>query len=385
MFNNIYILKIKDKKILNKLIRWKVYFKKIKYYNNYIIGYVDYDNYLKINKYIKIYDIKLIDYKGINKIKYLLKTNLIFFISFIIGIIYLITLSNMIFSIDIMTNNNDIKKIILNELDYYGISKYHFVKSFDEKEIIKEKILNDHKDKIEWLEIDRSGTKYIINVLERVINNKNKDNEYRDLVSNKNAIIKEIRASSGEIIKKVNDYVNKGDVIVSGKITKNDEVKKYVEASGVVYGETWYNVIVNMPINYQYREYTGKSKKRLIINLFNKKIKLFNFSNYENEEIEDNIIIESKILPINLSYSNIKEIKIIDDIYTNDRVLEEGVEIAKEKLLSTLDKESKILSQKKLKLYLNNSKIYLEVFFKVYENITDYNKITVGDNNERNN
>jgi len=46
--------------------------------------------------------------------------------------------------------------------------------------------------------------------------------------------------------------------------------------------------------------------------------------------------------------------------------------LARSRLLETLDNDSKILSQKKLKLYTKDSKIFIEVFFKVYENITDY-------------
>ena len=49
--------------------------------------------------------------------------------------------------------------------------------------------------------------------------------------------------------------------------------------------------------------------------------------------------------------------------------------IAKEKLESNLDSSAKILLQKKLKLYEENNIIVIEVFFKVYENITDYENI----------
>ena len=54
-----------------------------------------------------------------------------------------------------------------------------------------------------------------------------------------------------EILKKINDYVNKGDVIISGLIMKKDEIKDFVEAHGSVYGETWYNVKVILPRTYK--------------------------------------------------------------------------------------------------------------------------------------
>lgn len=377
MFNNIYILKLENKKNIKKLIKYHIYFENIIYKEKSCYIYVDYYNYCKVLKYKKVFNIELIDSKGINKYRYLIRKYFLFFISSIIGIIFIFFLSNIIFDVKIMTNNQELYKLLNNELEYYGISKYKFVKSFEEKEKIKEKILLEHKDKIEWLEFDRIGSKYVINVLERIINKEDDNSNYRHLVSKKNAIILEIKASSGDIIKKVNDYVNKGDIIVSGAITKNDEIKNYVKATGSVYGETWYNVEVEIPINYNSKTYTGNKKKRLVINYFDKHLNLFDFTKYKNEERIDKVIFESKILPFSLTYSTIKEIELFNDINTVDKVIDTGISLARERLLDTLGKESQILSQKKLKLYTKDSKIFIEVFFKVYEDITEYCDIVI--------
>ena len=250
MFNSIYIFKVEDKKNIKKLIKYHIYFENIVYNNKSCYIYVDYYNYCKVLKYKKLFNIELVDTKGVNKYKYLLKKYFLFFISVIVGIVGVYFLSNVIFDVKIMTNKEDLYKLLSNELEYYGMSRYNFVKSFEEKEEIKKKILEEHKDKIEWLEFDRKGSVYYINVLERIINKEDDSSNYRHLVSKKNAIILEIKAEDGEIVKKINDYVNKGDIIVSGAIMKGEEVKNYVKAKGNVYGETWYNVSVELPINY---------------------------------------------------------------------------------------------------------------------------------------
>lgn len=372
MFNSIYIFKVEDKKNIKKLIKYHIYFENIVYDNKSCYIYVDYYNYCKVLKYKKLFNIELVDTKGVNKYKYLLKKYFLFFISIIVGIVGVYFLSNVIFDVKIMTNKEELYKLLSNELDYYGISKYNLVKSFEEKELIKKKILEEHKDKIEWLEFDRKGSVYYINVLERIINEEDDSSDYRHLVSRKNAIILEIKAEDGEIVKKINDYVNKGDIIVSGTIMKGEEIKNYVKAKGNVYGETWYNVSVELPINYYEKVYTGKEKKRLTINYFDKHIKLFNFSNYQNEERSDKVLFQSKILPFSITYTTFKEINLFDDVYTVEKAMDKGMNLARTRLLETLDSDSKILSQKKLKLYTKDSKIFIEVFFKVYENITDY-------------
>ena len=144
-----------------------------------------------------------------------------------------------------------------------------------------------------------------------------------------------------------------------------------------MYGETWYKVEVKLPIKYDSKYFTVNEKKRLVINYFNKHIKLFNFNNYKNEERFDKIIWQSKILPFSISYTKFKEIELFDDVYTSEKAINDGISLARERLLDTLEKGSKILSQKKLKLYVKDSKIFIEVFFKVYENITDYSDILV--------
>ena len=377
-----YILKLNNKKYLNRLLKYQVHFIKIKYHQDICFLYVNYHDYNILIKYKDIYGISLYKITGLLYYKNLIKNNIIFIISMITGIVYLYILSNVIFDIKIMTNNQELIKIINNELDYYNLKKYRFVKSFKEKEIIKNKILSEYKNQIEWLEIDRVGSKYYIRILERIINKKDNNNVYQHIVARKNAVIKEIKASSGEIVKKVNDYVSKGDIIVSGLITKNDEVKNIVMANGSIYGETWYNVKVILPRTYKDIRYTNNSYNRISLNIFNKKIFLFKNSQYQNEDYFDREIISNNILPFSINITKVLEKNEETYFYNYQEASDKGIELAREKLLNDLKGDSKILFQKKLKLYEENSTIIVEVFFKVYEDITDYKNIEVkGDMN----
>ena len=370
-----YILKLENKKYLNRLFKYQVKFYKIKYQKDICFLYVDYDGYNRLIKYKDIYGLSLYKISGFLEYKRLIKSNFIFIVSMVIGIIFLYLLSNIIFDIKIMSNNKDLVKIINRELEEADFKKFRFIKSYDEKEELKDKILSEYKDKLEWLEIDLIGTKYYVRILERVINKEHNYN-YQSIVARKNATIKEIKASSGSIVKKVNDYVNKGDEIISGYIKKGDDIKDIVEAKGSVYGETWYNVKVILPRTYKIEKYTGNSYNRLSIDLLGKKLFLFKNKKYVNEEYSDNAIINNSILPFSINITNIKEKTMDTYFYTYQDALDKGMNLAKEKLLNDLQGDSKILMQKKLKLYEENSTIVIEVFFKVYEDITDYRDIT---------
>ena len=369
---NTYIISISSKYLKN-IIRLNIKIKRIKKENNYYILYLDTSNYVKILKYQEIFNIKLIGLKGFIKYKYLLKKYSVFVIFFVLMLIYVIFLSNLIFNIEINTNNKEVVNLLEKELKENGISLYRFVKNFKQKEKIKNIILNKHKEEIGWLEITRHGSKYIINVEERIINDINEDKTPCNIIAKKNAIILSIEATSGSIVKKLNDYVKKGEVIVSGNIIHKENVVDKVKSKGVIYGETWYHVHVSYPFAYYEKIKTGNNLKRLSLKIFNKSYSIG--SNYKNEEIEEINILNHKFIPIKLSFDKVSEIILIDDLYTIDEAYEEGLKLARSKLLSTLPLNSKILSQKKLKLIVNNSTIDIDIFFKVYENITEIQRI----------
>ena len=366
---NIYIIKL-DEKYFSKLLKYHIYINKIKKRKGYYLLYLDYDNYQKLLKFKKIYQIELVGYKGLIKYEKILKKHYLFLIISVLGLLYLIFLSNLIFEIDIKTNDKELKNLLQKELETNNISLYKKVKSFSLKEEIKKKILENNKDKLEWMEITRVGSKYVIEVEKRIKNNEEIDNTPRNIVALKNAIILSIEAKRGSIVKKLNDYVKKGEVIVSGEITHKEEIVDLVRADATIYGETWYNVHVSYPISYYEKTYSGKVKKRLSLEILSKKFNFFDKEKYKDEEIKETKLLYHKFLPYKLSLETVYEVLEIDDIYTVEEASNKALEVARKKILKALPADSRILSQKKLKIIVNDSTIDVDVFFKVYENIT---------------
>ena len=355
--------------------------KKIKLYNiiedhDGISLTVDEVDYAKILKMKTSYNIKIINRFGVAKLRYLfLKYKYILsFLFLTLGL--MIILSHFIFFIYVIHSKEEIRELVENDLTEFGISKYRFRVSYAKKEEIRNKILEKEKDKIEWLEIDRIGTRYIVNVEERLIKDNKVDNEVRDIVAKKDAMILNIEAETGEIVRKKYEYVRKGDTIVSGTIkNKEDEVSK-VKAEGKVYGEVWYSVTVELPKKYYEEKKTGKTSKALTLRIANKKISVPFSKDNKSYISEDSPILENNLIPIKLVLETKHEIEIIDKEYNMDNSSSEAIKLATKKLEDRLDEQSMILSKKVLKKTLKNSKIIVEIFFKVRENITDYKKIS---------
>lgn len=341
-----------------------------------IINYQDLDKVLKLKT---IYNIKIVRYYGKLRIIKRIKKDIFVLSSLLISLLLIYTLSNVIFKVEVIHSNKNIIKLVTKELEDNGIKKYKFVKNYQEIEKIKNKILEENKDTLEWLEIIREGTKYTIRVEERIINNKPKDNKIYNIVASKNAVIKNIYAESGEKIRSINTYVKKGDIIISSDITLPNNEKISKTASGKVQGEVWYNINIEYPYQYHEIKYTGNKKKVLVLNLLNKRISFFDFHKYKTFNRNIKYIFNNNITPISLIYEDEYETNIINEVYDYNTAREKAITKAKEKILEKYPNIKDITNIKIIKEEDKKNKISLNLFVTCLEDITEYQEV---DNNK---
>ena len=337
-----------------------------------IINYQDLDKVLKLKT---IYNIKIVRYYGKLTIIKRIKKDIFILSSLLISLLLIYTLSNIIFKVEVIHSNKNIIKLVTKELEDNGIKKYKFVKNYQEIEKIKNKILEENKDTLEWLEIIREGTKYTIRVEERIINNKPKDNKIYNIVASKNAVIKNIYAESGEKIRSINTYVKKGDIIISSDITLPNNEKISKTASGKVQGEVWYNINIEYPYQYHEIKYTGNKKKVLVLNLLNKRISFFDFHKYKTFNRNIKYIFNNNITPISLTYEDEYETNIINEVYDYNTAREKAITKAKEKILEKYPNIKDITNIKIIKEEDKKNKISLNLFVTCLEDITEYQEV----------
>lgn len=337
-----------------------------------IINYQDLDKVLKLKT---IYNIKIVRYYGKLRIIKRIKKDIFILSSLLISLLLIYTLSNIIFKVEVIHSNKNIIKLVTKELEDNGIKKYKFVKNYQEIEKIKNKILEENKDTLEWLEIIREGTKYTIRVEERIINNKPKDNKIYNIVASKNAVIKNIYAESGEKIRSINTYVKKGDIIISSDITLPNNEKISKTASGKVQGEVWYNINIEYPYQYHEIKYTGNKKKVLVLNLLNKRISFFDFHKYKTFNRNIKYIFNNNITPISLIYEDEYETNIINEVYDYNTAREKAITKAKDKILEKYPNIKDITDIKIIKEEDKKNKISLNLFVTCLEDITEYQEV----------
>ena len=353
----------------------------IKYENNYVYLKIDSKYLEKLNKYLVSYKFRVVNVTGIYKVIELLKKNYIFVICLLIGVILFLILSNMIVKINIIHENKEIREIIANELDEYGIKVLSFKKSYDELDEIRQEILDKYPDKLDWMEFDVDGQVINVRVEERIITDTSKSDKVCDLVATKSGVINDILVSEGEVKVNINDYVREGDTLVSGVITYNEEDKRYTCASGRVYATTWYTASVSIPLEYYEYEETGNKKYNIVWEVDdNKKSILKNrFTNF-NSGLK-NIF---HIFDFNLYLETQNETEKIVKTYTEEEAINVGINKAISSIEITLGEFDEIIDKKVLKKYVNNSTMDMEVFIIVKELISAEKEVVIESNKEGN-
>lgn len=352
-----------------KLSKMNITIKKINYLNNNKIEIlIKKDRYKELKKRYPGYKFKIIKDVGFYKVRPFIRRHRYFLFSIFIGLIALYCLSRVILKVDVIHSNKNIRNLVKTELSEVGIKKYSLKKSYKKINKIKENILDKYPDKIEWLEIENIGMTYTVYIEERIIKEKEeKMNEYCHVVADKSAIITKIISSKGEKVKVVDNYVNEGDIIISGEIKLYEDVRDNVCAEGKVYGEVWYTVNVKVPLEYEEKIYTGEIRKNIRYETDSKKHSIFR-SKFKKYDIED----KKKLITLfNVDFVLEEELEYNSKIkrHTEKEAINHGIDLAKEKIEIKLKKDERVLKEKVLKKVLNNSTIELEIFIAVEESI----------------
>lgn len=375
---NNYLLKITGKDtygFIKDLYKMHINLEDIKYDKNTVYILADRLNYLKIKKIKTLYKIEIVKYYGLIKYKMFLKKYYILLITFLIGFIFFLLLINTIFDIEVSTDNLSLKNEIITSLNEFGLKKHRLCITYGKKELLKKKLLFLYKDKIEWIEIKRYGTKYVVLLEERKKSNDKFSLSPRNIVAKKNGIITKINAKNGEIIGRVGQYVKKGDILISGSIHKKDDVVSNIDANGTVYAETWYTVSVLLPFHYSNTLNKHNYSYDIDIRFLNKDYHIFSFSKYKSFNSKSLFSINNFFLPFSISFEKKEEIKKTDEVYTISDAYFKASVLAREKLFNILGDDISIILEKQLKTTQINSKINVVIFYKVIENITEYKDI----------
>lgn len=196
--------------------------------------------YLPIYQRIIVRKYHLTLIKSIGILYYLLllfyrKLSTIGVISFVLTILLC---NQFIFRVEIIGNNPNTTKLVNDVLSENHIDIGDRKRTFAQLNDVYDDMKERFKGKIDYLNIYQEGSVLFIKYTNNVSAKKIKKN-FENIYASKDGVIQEIDVSSGNIVVKLNQYVKKGDLLVSNTITSTSEVDKIVETEGVIKAYTY--------------------------------------------------------------------------------------------------------------------------------------------------
>lgn len=364
--NNFIIIKVENfrDRFLRKLISSNLYFYDVKYIDkDKLLVKINLEDYKKVKRLGFFSKIKVVKYEGYVGIKKHFKNNLYFYLMAIFCFILMDIITSFVVSVEVIHENSRIRNLVTSELYDSGIKRFSLRKDFDEIEVIKNKILIENKNSLEWLSITRIGMTYTVRVEERIITNIDKEEGFRHIISTKNALVTKVVSSRGDVLVRSGDYVKKGDILISGNINLYEEVKGNILATGDVYGTVWYTTEINFPFVYEEKVYTGEVRSNLKIN--NKVLFKNKYKDFDKKDVKS-----ISVFGLKFSFYKEHEYKLVSKRYNNKDAENKALEKIKEEFETRLNDKGVVISQKVLKKEENNSTMSMSVFVVTNEHIS---------------
>ncbi len=183
-------------------------------------------------------------------------------------------LTSHITGIDIIGNQRISTDEILYQLENCGVYYGADVGKIDSKQV-KNQMMTKF-DEIAWIGINIKGSRAYIEVKERLDTPIRIDADIPcDLVAAKSGVVRLMEVKEGQSLVKINQFVENGDLLVSGIVDSNKVGMRYVHSFGEIYAETNYKRTREYPFEYVEKIYTGNEKTRHSLSVMNKRLKLF--------------------------------------------------------------------------------------------------------------
>lgn len=249
-------------------------------------------------------------------------------------------LSSHIVGIDVVGNERIDTKDILLGLKEFGV--YHGAVTDEIDDASVRNRMMSKFDEIAWIGISLKGSRVCIEIKERL------DTPIRvgtdipcDIVAERDGVVKSLAVREGKHLVTLNQFVEKGDLLVSGVIDSEAKGMRFVHSFGEIYAETIYKKSGEYTFEYIEKIYTGQEKKRYSLSVMGKEFKFYRGAGSPFEKCDMNEQKNEYKAPLSFLPSVFVTARNYAEYKTEKRTRspEKTVEIGSEELSAELEKE----------------------------------------------
>ncbi|SDC31151.1 sporulation protein YqfD [Shouchella lonarensis] len=290
--------------------------------------------------------------------------------------------ANMVWDIEIKGASPKVAQELREVVDALGIKRGKFQFLLPPPDEIQ-LLVTEEVDEATWIGVRKKGTTFEFEVVEQVRQAPAERLSPRHLVASKRAVIHKIFVENGKALKHTNDYVEKGDVIVSGVIGVEGK-EKIVAAKATVIGEIWYTSNVTIPLKNTFTTLTGTQKNRRSLMLGGFEVPVWAFTKpayeqYETFERETDWSLFGYRLPVQFKTTEQRETFSFERTYTEEEAKKVAMAGARTELRERLPEDAVIKSENILQQRVEDGTVSLTIHYQVLEEITQEKPIIQGD------
>ncbi len=161
-----------------------------------------------------------------------------------------------VWDIEVTGNESVTSKEVRELLREHGFSVGSYIPSVNTDKI-ENRILID-SERISWMSINIIGTVAEVQIRENVTpESESAVTKPANLIAKKSGLVEEVRIFRGKVMVGAGKYVNEGDLLVSGLFDSVQEGFRYTRAAGEVLARTVEELYIEIPYEYEEKEYTG--------------------------------------------------------------------------------------------------------------------------------
>ncbi len=235
----------------------------------------------------------------------------------------LLILSNFIWTIEVVGNEELSQDEVLEMVESYGVKRGAYRPSLDLRWIEQEILLNE--ERLSWIGINAAGSKVVIDVKERVRSPEILDtNSPANIVASHEGQIVHAEVYAGQRLVKEGDWVHEGNLLVSGIMEDNKGNIYYRNSRALIIAQYEDEVTVSLPFTQQVKEYTGKTVRRNYLEVFGVKLPLFIAwpmkGEYEHQQETEELRVFGIPTQLWLDQHTYKELTTVTRTFTEEEV-----------------------------------------------------------------
>lgn len=257
-------------------------------------------------------------------------------------------------------------------LEQVGVEPGKFKFQTEDVQTIKLKMMKELPN-ITWVGFEFKGTRAILKVVEKTLPELPEETGPRHLVANKKAIIYDIFVEEGQPQVKPFQFVQPGDILVSGFIG-TEEHPQIVSAKGKVWGEVWYESELSFPLRRVHSVLTGEEKKRYYLNIGPLSIPMWGFGEipfkeYVRDERDYVLSIKDWSSPISWKTEYLLASRQKEEMLSTAQAEQLGMSLSTKNMIQHLGQGAEIKEEKVLKKRIESGKVYMKMHYTVIEEI----------------